>query len=112
MFPNSPNVRLKLLKVENQQDSIGNRVIHLVEAKEVIGISFSITSKEFYESLRKDTRVDVAVKIQSFLYDGSNLVALNQTLYNVERTYHAGHFIELYLVESKVKLGEIDGYTG
>lgn len=112
MFPNSPNIRLKLLKVDNQQDSIGNRVIHLVEAKEVIGIKFSITSKEFYESLRKDTRVDLAVKIEGFLYDGSNLIETDQLLYEVERTYHAGHFIELYLVKSKLKLGEIYGYLG
>lgn len=112
MFPSSPNIRLTLLKLENRQDEIGNRILHVLSSKEVIGINFSVTSREFYESKKQDIRIDLAIKIQSFLYDGSRHVIIQGTVYNIERTYGVGQFIELYLVASDIHLGDIDGYTG
>ena len=109
MFPSSPNVRVTLLKLDGVQDVIGNRQQTLVSSKEVIGINLSITSTEYYESKKSDIRIDVALKIQSFLFDGSRHVMIDSTIYKIERTYVSGQFIELYLVETKIKRGDIIG---
>jgi len=102
MFPNSPNIRIKLLRVASSIDSIGNRSLVLIGSKEVIGTVFSITSKEHYESVKQDIRVDLAVKIQSFLFDGSLYGEIKDKIYKIERTYLSGQFIELYLNESNI----------
>jgi len=112
MFPSSPNLRLTLLKLDGVQDVIGNRQLTLVSSKEVIGINLSITSTEYYESKKSDIRIDVALKIQSFLYHGSRHAMINDTVYKIERTYVSGQFIELYLVETKIKRGDIIGLLG
>jgi hypothetical protein len=112
MFPSSPNIRLILLKIESIQDAIGNPMHQLLSSKEVIGINFSVTSKEFYESRKQDVRIDLALKIQSFLYDGSRHARINQTIFKIERTYLVGQFIELYLVTTEIKTGDIIGYLG
>ena len=109
MFPSSPNIRLTLLKLNTVQDSIGNKQFMLLNSKEVIGINLSITSKEYYESKKQDIRIDVALKIQSFLYDNSKHAIIEDIIYKIERTYLNGQFIELYLVETKMKLGDIIG---
>ena len=112
MFPSSPNIRLTLLKINGVQDTIGNRKLTLISSKEVIGINFSVTSKEYYESKKTDIRIDVAVKIQSFLYDGSRHALIDSKIYKIERTYISGQFIELYFVVTKIKKGDIDGLIG
>lgn len=112
MFPSSPNIRLTLLKINGVQDTIGNRKLTLISSKEVIGINFSVASKEFYESKKTDIRIDVAVRIQSFLYDGSRNALIESKIYKIERTYISGQFIELYLVETKIKIGDINGLVG
>lgn len=112
MFPNSPNIRLVLLKLDSVQDAIGNPLYRMQSSKEVIGINFSVTSKEFYESRKQDIRIDLALKINSFLYDGSHHARINQTIYKIERTYLIGQFIELYLVATDIKTGDIIGYLG
>jgi hypothetical protein len=101
-----------LLKLDGVQDAIGNRQLSLVSSKEVIGINFSITSKEYYESKKSDVRIDIALRIQSFLYDGSRYAMVNENIYKIERTYVSGQFIELYLVETKIKRGDIIGLLG
>jgi len=110
MFPSSPNIRLTLLKLNSIQDSIGNKQFMLLNSKEVIGINFSITSKEYYDSKKQDIRIDVALKIQSFLYDNSKHAIIEDRIYKIERTYLNGQFIELYFVE--MKPGDIIGYLG
>jgi hypothetical protein len=112
MFPCSPNIRLTLLKLDGAPDNIGNRQLSIVSSKEVIGINFSITSKEYYESKKSDQRIDVALRIQSFLYDGSRYALVDSKIYKIERTYVSGQFIELYLVETKIKRGDIIGLLG
>ncbi len=112
MFPSSPNIRLSLLKLDSVQDSIGNKQFRLINSKEVVGINLSITSKEYYESKKQDIRIDVALKIQSFLYDSSKHAVIGTTIYKIERTYLSGQFIELYLVETSLKIGDIIGYPG
>ena len=112
MFPSSPNTRLILLKLDGVPDTIGNRKLTLISSKEVIGMNFSVTSKEFYESKKTDIRIDVAVKIQSFLYDGSRHALIDSKVYKIERTYISGQFIELYVVETEIKKGDIDGLIG
>ena len=110
MFPNSPNTRLKLLMLDQIQDSIGNKSLILLNTKEVIGMNFSITSKEYYESKLQGFRVDMGIKIQSFLYDKSRYAEVDDVIYKIERTYLSGQFIELYLVETKLKKSDIIGY--
>ncbi len=112
MFPSSPNIRLTLLKLDGIPDNIGNRQLSLISSKEVIGINFSVTSKEYYESKKSDQRIDLALRIQSFLYDGSRHALIDSKIYKIERTYVNGQFIELYLVETKIKAGDIIGLLG
>lgn len=110
MFPSSPNIRLVLLRVSTIQDSLGSSTLILLGSKEVIGINFSISSKEYYESKKQDYKIDLAVKIQSFLYDGSIYADIKGVIYKIERTYSYGQFLELYLVETKINRGDIVGY--
>jgi hypothetical protein len=112
MFPSSPNTRLTLLKLDGTPDTIGNRKQTLISSKEVIGMNFSVTSKEFYESKKTDIRIDVALRIQSFLYDGSRHALIDSKIYKIERTYISGQFIELYFVETRIKRGDIIGLLG
>jgi len=111
MYPNSPNIRLQLLTMDMVQNSIGSSVYQLQSSKEVIGINFSLTSREYYESKRSDTKIDVAVKVQSFLYDNSKYVEIADEIYKVERTFQIGQFIELYLSKTKIRKSDIVGYT-
>lgn len=66
MYPSSPNIKIKLLTLISDNDEIGNSILKLVKEKEVIGISKSITSKEYYESKKQEYIVDVALKILIF----------------------------------------------
>jgi len=109
MFPSAPNIRITLLRIDGVSDTIGNQKLSLNSSKEVIGIKFSVTSKEFYETKKSDIRIDIALRIQSFLYDGSKHAMIDSTIYKIERTYISGQFIELYLVETSIKRGDING---
>lgn len=111
MFPSSPNIKLELLKLESIKDNIGNNKLSLISKKQVIGIKKQVTSKEYYESKKQEYKIDLSLKIQSFLYDGSKYVLADGIIYSVERTYLAGQFLELYLVESKLKVSDINGYS-
>lgn len=111
MFPSSPNLKIVLLKLESKRDYLGNNRLELVSKKDLIGINKSVTSKEYYESKKHEYKVDIALKIQSFLYDGSKYATVNDVIYSIERTYFAGQYMELYLVETKLKASDIDGYT-
>ncbi len=111
MFPSSPNIRLVLLRVSTIQDSLGSSTLILLGSKEVIGINFSISSKEYYESKKQDYKIDIALKIQSFLYDGSIYADIKGAIYKIERSYLNGQFLELYLVETNINRGDIVGYN-
>lgn len=111
MFPSSPNIKLELIKIVSLNDSIGKSKLKLISKKQIIGISKSVTSKEYYESKKNEYKVDIALKIQSFLYDGSKYANIDGVIYQIERTYLSGQFLELYLNETKIKLGDIDGYN-
>jgi len=112
MYPSSPNIKIKLLTLINDVDNIGNSTLKLIKEKEVIGISKSITSKEYYESRKQEYKVDVALKIISFLYDESKYAEYNDIIYKIERTYLTGQYIELYLMETKIKRSDINGNSG
>lgn len=107
MYPSSPNIKIKLLTLIDDTDNIGNHQLRLISEKEVIGISKSITSKEYYESKTQEYKIDVALKILSFLYDGSKYAEHKGLIYKIERTYIAGQYIELYLMETKMKRSDI-----
>ena len=112
MYPNSPNIRMHLLTLEMIPNTMGVMNYQFKSKKEVIGINFSITSREYYESKRSDIRIDIAVKVQGIVYDGSKYVDIGSVIYKIERTYQAGQFIELYLKRTSIKLGDIIDYLG
>ena len=111
MYPNSPNIKLNLLKMDLIQNSIGSSTYHLQSSKEVIGINISITSTEYYESKRSDIKIDVALKIQSFLFDDSKYADIDGDIYKIERTYLIGQFIELYLSKTKIRKSDVIGFA-
>ncbi len=111
MYPNSPNIRMQLLTIDLISNTIGKTSYRFISSKEVIGINFSITSREYYESKRSDIRIDIAVKVQSFLYDSSKYVEIGDVIYKIERTYTAGQFTELYLCRSKIRKSDIIDYA-
>lgn len=110
MFPSSPNLNIKLLKLVNSPDSIGVRKYKCISFKDVIGIAKSITAKEHYESRVNNYRVDLSVKIHSFIYDGSKYAYINNLIYKIERTYITGSFIELYFSETDLSEDDIDDF--
>lgn len=110
MYPNSPNISLKLLTMDLVPSSIGAMQYQFITSKHVIGISLNISSKEYYESKRSDITIDIALKLQSFIYDGSKYVEVSGVIYKIERTYQIGQFIELYLSKSKLKGSDIIDY--
>lgn len=111
MYPNSPNIRMHLLTLEMIPNTMGVMAYQFKSKKEVIGINFSITSREYYESKRSDIRIDIAVKVQSIVYGNAKYVDIGQVIYKIERTYQTGQFIELYLKRTSIKLGDIIDYT-
>ncbi len=111
MYPNSPNISVKLLTMVLVPNSIGTSNYKLLNQREVIGIKMSITSSEYYESKRSDIRIDTALKVQSFLYEGCKFAEISDDIYKIERTYQAGQFTELYLSKTKLRKSDIIDYN-
>ena len=112
-YPNSGNISLFLLRVKTDADDLGNQVLRLVGSKEVVGMTSSITSKEFYSSKTTSIRVDFKVSIQAFIYDKSKYIYVpnEDQIYKVERTYQNGMWLELYCSESTLKKEEIQEWN-
>ncbi len=112
-YPNSGNISLFLLRVKTAEDDVGNQVYRLVGSKEVVGVTSSITSKEFYQSKETKVLLDFKVSIQAFLYDKSKYVYVpsEDTIYKVERSYQNGMWMELYCSETQLKKEEIEGWN-
>lgn len=108
-YPNSGNISLFLLRVKTTDDDLGNQSYRLVGSKEVVGVTSSITSKEFYSSKESKVLLDFKVSIQVFLYDKSKYIYIprEDTIYKVERTYQNGMMMELYCSETSIKKEEI-----
>lgn len=108
-YPNSGNISLFLLRVKTTDDDLGNQSYRLVDSKEVVGVTSSITSKEFYSSKESKVLLDFKVSIQVFLYDKSKYIYIprEDTIYKVERTYQNGMMLELYCSETSIKKEEI-----
>jgi (p)ppGpp synthase/HD superfamily hydrolase len=83
----------------------------LHSSKEVIGINFSITSNEYYESKRTDIKIDLALKIQGFLFNQSQYADIDGNIYKIERIYQVGQFIELYLSKTNIRKSDIIDYS-
>lgn len=111
MYPNTPNIELELLTIDLIINDIGTSSYKLRNFKKVIGISFSISARQYYDSHRADIKIDLAVKILSFIYDNAMFISIKDEIYKVQRTYLSGQYIELYLASSKIKKGDIIGYT-
>jgi len=111
-YPNSANISLFLLRVKTDADDLGNQVLRLVGSKEVVGMTSSITSKEFYNSTESKVLLDFKVAIQAFLYDKSKYIYVpnEDTIYKVERSYQNGMWMELYCSETQIKKEEIEGW--
>lgn len=112
-YPLIPNISLFLLRVKTDADDLGNQVLRLVDSKEVVGVTSSITSKEFYQSKETKVLLDFKVSIQAFLYDKSKYVYVpnEDTIYKVERSYQNGMWMELYCSETQLKKEEIEGWN-
>jgi len=112
-YPNSGNVSLFLLRVKTAADALGNQSKRLVDSKEVVGVTSSITSKEFYSAKESKVLLEFKLSIQAFLYDKSNYVYIpkEDAIYKVERTYQNGMMMELYCSESQLKKEEIEGWN-
>lgn len=103
MFPGAGNTLLNLLSVMKKTDEIGNITFQIIRNKEVIGILRSVTSTEYQTSVMMNLNIDLKVKIQAFLYDGSQYAQIKERIYKIERTYMEGQFIELYLSLTDLK---------
>ena len=112
-YPNSGNISLFLLRVKTAADSVGNQGLRLVGSKEVVGMTSSITSKEFYSSKESKVLLSFKVSIQVFLYDKSKYIYIPRegTIYKVERTYQNGMWMELYCSETQIKKEDIKGWN-
>ena len=108
-YPNSGNISLFLLRVKTADDDLGNQAYRLIGSKEVVGMTSSITSKEFYSSKETKTNLSFKVSIQCFLYDKSKYIYVpnEDTIYKVERTYQNGMWMELYCSETDIKKEDI-----
>ena len=112
-YPNSGNINLFLLRVKTDADDLGNQVLRLVDSTGVVGMTSSITSKEFYSSKESKVMLSFKVSIQCFLYDKSKYIYVpnEDTIYRVERTYQNGMWMELYCSEVTLKKEEIEGWN-
>ncbi len=112
-YPNSGNISLFLLHVKTADDDLGNQSYRLVGSKEVVGVTSSITSKEFYNSKQTRINLEFKVSIQCFLYDKSKYIYVpnEDTIYKVERTYQNGMMMELYCSETNIAKEEILGWN-
>ena len=112
-YPNSGNISLFLLRVKTDADDLGNQVLRLVGSKEVVGMTSSITSKEFFIAKESKVQLDFKVSIQAFLYDRSKYiyVANEDAIYKVERTYQNGMWLELSCSETQIKKEDIEGWN-
>ena len=112
-YPNSGNISLFLLRVKTDADDLGNQVLRLVDSKEVVGMTSSITSKEFFIAKESKVQLDFKVSVQAFLYDGSKYIYVpnEDTIYKVERTYQNGMWMELYASETQIKKEDIAGWN-
>ncbi len=112
-YPNSGNISLFLLRVKTAEDDVGNQVYRLVGSKEVVGVTSSITSKEYYQSKESKVQLDFKVSIQAFLYDRSKFIYIpkEDTIYKVERTYQNGIWLELSVSETNLKKEEIQEWN-
>ena len=109
VYPNSGNTFLFLLRVKTAADALGNQSMRLVGSKEVVGVTSSITSREFYSSKESKILLDFKVSIQVILYDRSKYIYVpnEDIIYKVERTYQNGMMMELYCSETSIKKEEI-----
>ena len=112
-YPNSGNISLFLLRVKTDADDLGNQVLRLVGSKEVVGMTSSITSKEFFIAKESKVQLDFKVSVQAFLYDGSKYIYVpnEDTIYKVERTYQNGMWLELSCSETQIKKEDIEGWN-
>ena len=112
-YPNSGNINLFLLRVKTDADDLGNQVLRLVGSKEVVGMTSSITSKEYYQAKESKVLLTFKVSIQAFLYDKRKYIYVpnEDTIYKVERSYQNGMWMELYCSETQLKKEEIEGWN-
>ena len=108
MFPNAPNSTIVLIKIANVPNAIGVRRPTIISSKEVVGIVKSITASETQASAAISKTYDIKASIQSFLYDEEKNAVIKGKVYQVEKTYLNGQFIELYLSLTDINLEEME----
>ena len=109
MFPNSANTRLTLLSTTSSIDSLGNKINIIKSSKKITGSKRSVTQSEYQTSIQMNVKYELKVVIQSFLYDNSKFVRINNDIYKIERTYLNGQFLELYLTSTDIEVEDESG---
>lgn len=100
-FPNSPNTRLTLLKVEKFREKF-----KVLAAKDAIGIVRSLTRDEWKSAVETKINISIKVSINAFVYQNEKFVKIDGRYYKVERTFVGGQYIELYLGEASLQEGD------
>lgn len=97
-FPNSPNARLELLKVEKDREWF-----KVLSRREVIGIVRSLTRDEWKTAIETKVNISIKVSVNAFVYKDEKFVKIENKYYKIERTFVGGQYIELYLGETSLQ---------
>ncbi|MCL2521258.1 MAG: hypothetical protein FWE36_00185 [Erysipelotrichales bacterium] len=92
-------IKIKLLKVERK----GTKYI-IKESRDLVVIGRSLTSNESALAVQTKLNITRKVLVVSFLYNDEKFVQIKAEYFKVERTYHLGQFIELYLSKAALAL--------
>lgn len=108
MFLNVRNTSFYLVKVKNFTDTIGVNHLKVISKKLGYGTLKSINSYEQQSADAINIKYDFKIIMQIVAFDGSKLIYINDQVFNVEKTYINGQFIELYLTSSDICWSDIN----
>ena len=111
MFPNSVNAALYLISIVNKSDTLGIRKPTIVKKKKALGTLKSITAFEYQAGVAINKLSEIKITLQNLVYSEEKFVLLKDRIYQVDRTFANGQFIELYLSGSEYTLEELTDVT-
>lgn len=99
-------IKFTLIKEAITKDKTA-QAIKVLEEKDVFGTESSVYSSEFYQAEQIGLRPEGKIVMNSFDYDGEQLLKINNETYVIYRTFHVGtDKVELYFAE---KVGTRNG---
>ena len=111
MFPNSVNAAIYLVSIVNKSDTLGIRKPTIVKKKKALGTLKSITASEHQAGIAINKLSEIKITLQNLVYSEEKFVILKDRIYQVDRTFVNGQFIELYLSGSEYTLEELTDVT-